>query len=150
MHAHAAPRPSLPLAALAALVLVTLLGVAIARLAGVDPSQRPDAATIAERQLRFVDRDDGAIEVADAADGRLLATIAPGTQGFLRSAVRGLARERHRRGLGPEQPFALLARADGRLTLADAATGRRIDLESFGATNAAVFARLLPPTAQER
>ncbi|MBC7781542.1 MAG: photosynthetic complex assembly protein PuhC, partial [Proteobacteria bacterium] len=37
----------------------------------------------------------------------------------------------------------LIGRADGRLTLADPATGQRIDLESFGPTNAAVFARLI-------
>ena len=40
-------------------------------------------------------------------------------------------------------PFELIARADGRLTLIDTATEARIDLESFGPTNAAVFARLL-------
>jgi putative photosynthetic complex assembly protein len=54
-----------------------------------------------------------------------------------------LVRERKRQGLGPEQPFALIGRADGRLTLVDPATGQVIDLESFGPTNASVFARLL-------
>ena len=47
---------------------------------------------------------------------------------------------------------ALAYRADGKLlaagtrdrvTLSDPATGERLDLESFGPTNAAVFARLL-------
>ena len=37
----------------------------------------------------------------------------------------------------------LTARADGRLTLVDPATSERVDLESFGPTNAAVFAQLL-------
>ena len=58
--------------------------------------------------------------------------------------MRSLVRERKRQGLGPETPFQLLARADGRLTLLDPSTGRRIDLESFGPTNSAVFQRLLP------
>ena len=40
----------------------------------------------------------------------------------------------------------LIGRADGRLTLADPATGARIDLEAFGPTNAGVFARLLTLT----
>mgnify|MGYP006276983711 CR=1 FL=1 len=51
------------------------------------------------------------------------------------------------RGQGAEQPFQLIARADGRLTLADPVTGQRIDLESFGPANAGVFARLLLATA---
>jgi hypothetical protein len=37
----------------------------------------------------------------------------------------------------------LIAREDGRLTLADPSTGRMIDLESFGLVNAQHFARLL-------
>jgi len=69
--------------------------------------------------------------------------VAPGTNGFLRGTLRGLARERKRQGIGPEAPFRLTAHDDGRLTLADPATGRRVDLESFGPTNAAVFSQLL-------
>ena len=66
-----------------------------------------------------------------------------GANGFLRGTLRGLARERKRQGVGAEQPFRLIGRADGRLTLEDPATGRRVDLESFGPTNAAVFAQML-------
>jgi putative photosynthetic complex assembly protein len=138
--------PTLPLAALGALVLVSVLGVGAVRMAGVSPQQQADAATVATRQLRFEDRDDGGIAVRDARTGALLDTIAPGTNGFLRSAMRGLVRERKRQGLCAEQPFDLLGRADGRLTLVDPGTRRRIDLESFGPSNAAVFARLLAPT----
>ena len=79
----------------------------------------------------------------DARSGALLDTVAPGTNGFLRSTMRGLVRERKRQGLGPETPFELLGRADGRLTLVDPGTGRRVDLESFGPTNSAVFAALI-------
>jgi integrase len=78
-------------------------------------------------------------------DGRMVVVVA-GEQGFLRGALRALARERSLRGLGPEHPFLLIGRADGRLTLEDPATGQRVDLESFGPTNAGVFRRLL--TAQ--
>ncbi len=136
--------PTLPLAALGALVLVSVLGVGAVRLAGVSAQQRPDAVTQQSRALRFEDGADGSIAVRDADTGALLDTVAPGTNGFLRSAMRGLVRERKRQGLGPELPFELLGRADGRLTLVDPATQRRIDLESFGASNAAVFVRLLP------
>lgn len=147
MHASlTAKLPALPLAALGALVLACILGVSAVRLAGLSAQQQADAATLSTRLLRFEDAADGGIAVRDARTGALLDTIAPGTNGFLRSAMRGLVRERKRQGLGPAQPFELLGRADGRLTLVDPGTGRRIDLESFGPSNAAVFARLLAPS----
>lgn len=138
--------PALPLAALGALVLACVMGVGAVRLSGLSPQQQADAATLSTRQLRFEDAADGGIAVRDARSGALLDTIAPGTNGFLRSTMRGLVRERKRQGLGPELPFDLLGRVDGRLTLVDPGTGRRIDLESFGPSNAAVFARLLAPS----
>jgi putative photosynthetic complex assembly protein len=115
--------------------------VATLRLAGFSPRQ-PDARAIDERQLRFADRADGGIDVIDAEGGAVIDRVR-GEQGFLRGTLRGLARERRRRGLGADVPLLLVARADGRLTLADPATGQRIDLESFGPTNAAVYARWL-------
>lgn len=139
--------PALPLAAMAALVLSSLIGVSVVRLAGISAQQQPDSATVSTLQLRFQDVDDGSIQILDAGSGALLDTVAPGTNGFLRSTMRGLVRERKRQGLGPETPFQLLGRADGRLTLVDPGTGRRVDLESFGPTNSAVFGNLLPHPA---
>jgi hypothetical protein len=46
------------------------------------------------------------------------------------------------RQLGPEAPFELVGHVDGRVTLRDTATGERINLESFGPTNAAIFSQL--------
>ena len=46
-------------------------------------------------------------------------------------------------------PSELIGRADGRLTLEDPTTGRRVDLESFGPTNAGVFAQLLVARNQD-
>ena len=47
--------------------------------------------------------------------------------------------------MGPRDlvAFRMTGRADGKLTLEDPATGRRVDLGSFGPTNAAVFAGLM-------
>jgi putative photosynthetic complex assembly protein len=73
--------------------------------------------------------------------------VAPGTNGFLRGTLRGLARERKREGLDGTVPFRLSQTRAGHLLLTDPATGRFVDLGSFGPTNAAVFARLL--TADE-
>ena len=136
--------PTLPLGALGLLVALSVVGTAAVRLSGVSAQQRADAPTTQQLQLRFDDGPQGSLLVHEAGSGRLLyAAAQPGADGFLRSTVRGMARERKRRGLNDTAPFALLARADGRLTLLDPATGRRIDLEAFGPTNAGVFARLL-------
>jgi putative photosynthetic complex assembly protein len=131
------------LVALAALVLVALAAVSAVRLSGVD-IHAPDAVAVTTRALRFEDRPDGSIAVIDAQSLASVATIT-GQSGFVRGTLRGLARERKRSGLGPELPFELIGRADGRLTLHDPATGRSVDLESFGPVNAGEFARLLEP-----
>ena len=82
--------------------------------------------------LRFVDRDRRQRRRASTPrDGRVVESVV-GENGFVRGTLRGLARERKRQGIGPDQPFRLVAHVDGRLTLLDPATGRRVDLESFG------------------
>ena len=73
-----------------------------------------------------------------------LEVLAVGGDGFVRGVLRGVARERRGRGLGSDLPVRLIARRDGTLALEDPATGRRIELNAFGATNAAAFARFLP------
>lgn len=155
MSAHTTPLRShdaLPralLAALGALVIASVIGVGFVRLTGIGVVHVADAPAVSVREFRFEDRADGGITVRDAASGRIVHEVAPETNGFLRGTMRGLARERHRRGIGPEIPFRMIGRADGKLTLEDPATGRRVDLGSFGPTNAAAFAGLMavPPTA---
>lgn len=122
-------------------LLGTLIAVTAVRVSGTSISV-PDEAAVAVRELRFEDRPDGSVAVIDAHSKAVIHTMT-GENGFFRGALRSLARERRRDGLGSEQPFQLIGRADGRLTLADPATGQRIDLESFGPTNAAVFARFM-------
>lgn len=138
------------LIAIGALLLGTLVVVAAVRLSGVQVRE-PDAAPIASRALAFEDGPDGTVRVVDPRDGAVL-DVAAGEQGFLRGALRALSRERRMRGIGPSEPLLLVRRADARLTLIDPATGQRIDLESFGPTNAGVFGRLLdlPAAADAR
>jgi putative photosynthetic complex assembly protein len=124
----------------AALLLIFSVAAGV-RLLGLNISA-PDAPTVVTRELKFEDRADGSVAVIDSKSGVLVETIR-GEAGFLRSTLRGLARERIRAGFGAEKPFELIGRADGRLTLRDPVTQRRVDLESFGPTNAANFARLL-------
>ncbi|MBQ0930348.1 photosynthetic complex assembly protein PuhC [Ideonella sp. 4Y16] len=138
------------LRAIAALILATLLAVAWVQLSGGAPSSASTAPVVVERWLQFSDLPDGRIEVRE--DGHPLATLSAGAHGFLRGALRALARERRVAGLAAQVPlaastptpaFRLRAHADGRLSLDDPATGVRIDLESFGPTNTADFAQLL-------
>jgi putative photosynthetic complex assembly protein len=139
--------PILPLVACAVLALSTLVGVTVVRLTGVGSGLSDVAPVVQERALRFQDRVDGGITVLDASNGAVIGDVAPGTNGFLRSAMRGLVRERKREGIGPQLPFELVIRGDQRLTLEDPGTSRRIDLRSFGPTNAGVFEHLLYVTA---
>jgi putative photosynthetic complex assembly protein len=98
------------------------------------------------RELRFTDGADSSVQVFDGRSGALVEAV-HGEQGFLRGVLRGLAQERLRRGIGSGPVFVLQASHDGRLTLSDPSTGRRVDLESFGRDNASVFARWLQPAA---
>jgi len=123
------------------LLVFSLLAVGLIRITGNGPDQLA-AATINERLLRFEDRPDGGVAVIDGVTGKLLTTVT-GEQGFLRGAIRALARDRTARKIGSEQPFKLISRTDGRLTLFDPVSGQRVDLESFGPTNAGVFAPFL-------
>jgi putative photosynthetic complex assembly protein len=129
-----------PMAWIGVMLLVMLVAVGLARWSGLDP-RTPDAAVQWQRDLQFTDLPSGDIAVLDHRTGQKVAVFS-GEQGFLRSTLRALARERQRESLGKEAPFLLIGRADGRLTLQDPSTGQRIDLESFGPSNAAVFANL--------
>ncbi len=136
--------PRIALVVASVVIALTLGGVGIARWSGFDGKQK-DAQATAQRALHFQDRPQGGIAIVDAASGATLETVY-GEQGFLRGTLRAVVRERKLRGIVSESPLQLIARADGRLTLSDPATGSRIDLESFGSTNAAVFARWLEET----
>jgi len=129
-----------PVAWIGVVLLAVLVAVGLARWSGLDP-RTPDAAVQWQRDLQFRDLPDGDIAVLDHRTGQQVAQFT-GEQGFLRSSLRALARERHRESLSGAAPFLLIGRTDGRLTLQDPSTGQRIDLESFGPSNAAVFAHL--------
>jgi putative photosynthetic complex assembly protein len=129
-----------PMAWVGVMLLAMLVAVGLARWSGLDP-RTPDAPAQWQRDLQFRDVAGGDIAVLDHHTGQQVASFT-GEQGFLRSTLRALARERQRENLGKEAPFLLIGRTDGRLTLQDPSTGQRIDLESFGPSNAAVFASL--------
>ena len=125
----------------AGIIAFSLISVGLIRITGNGPDQRAATASL-QRSLVFEDQKDGGVRVADGVSGQTL-TVLYGEQGFVRGALRALARERFARGIGSAQPFDLIARVDGRVTLMDPSTGQRVDLESFGPTNTAEFARFL-------
>ncbi len=130
---------------------VALLAVALVRVTGVGASHVPDAATMEVREFRFADRQDGGIDVVDPRSGtagRRRSHPAPTASCAARCAASRASASA--RASAAEPPFRLIGRADGRLTLEDPATGRRVDLESFGPTNAAVFAQLLALPGRRR
>ncbi|MCA3217221.1 MAG: photosynthetic complex assembly protein PuhC [Burkholderiales bacterium] len=129
------------LIAIGVLLALTVAATAAVRLSGVDV-RAPDAAALQTRALHFQDLPDGGVAVL-ATDRQTEVARLQGEQGFVRGALRALVRERRLRGLDQTEPFYLIGRADGRLTLEDRATGQRINLESFGPMHAREFGRLL-------
>ena len=141
-HSHEAPLVTpAALAILGSLLLLTVLIVAAVRWSGMD-IRHPDAPSVQVTALRFLDLPDGSIDVRDGQSGQRI-TVIDGEAGFLRGALRVLSHDRLRRGLGPQAPFELHQRQDGRLTLIDPQTGMRLDLESFGPQHASTFSRLI-------
>ena len=131
-----------PVRLLGSLLLLALLAVGWARWQGV-AVRFEDAPLLWQRELHFVDAPNGDVLALDARSQETVARFA-GEQGFVRGTLRALARERQRRGLGPQAPLQLLGHSDGRLTLHDPSTGERIGLQAFGPGNLAVFAHLRP------
>jgi putative photosynthetic complex assembly protein len=158
----AAGSSDLPRAILAGaglLIGLTILAAAFAHRTGIGRTTIEQGTPVETLSLAFADRPDGAILVT-ATRGRVgtgsgpdanSATqieLPPGGDVFLRATMRGLARERLREGIGMAPPFVLTRWNDGTLSLDDPSTGRKIDLDVFGASNAAAFARLLSTTKE--
>lgn len=140
------PRGALAGAAILVVLSLTLTG--IARLTGYRPAAPPPSTVVERYALRFEDRSDGSVLVFSG--DRQVDTLAPGTNGFVRGVLRGLVRERRADHVGEAPPFLLTRWADGRLSLDDPSTGRHVDLEVFGPTNAAAFAAILVASGQSK
>jgi putative photosynthetic complex assembly protein len=120
---------------------LALLGAVVGRLQGPRPG--PVSSADATRNLRFADMPDGSVGVFDASNGATVAMLPRGSNNFIRAMLRAVVHERRDATPDLSSPFVLTAWKDGRLTLADSADGRTVELEAFGSTNEADFARLL-------
>ena len=141
--AHDIPVPRALLRNAGLLVAFSLAAVAIGRFGDVGTTQMPPANPVQVLDLAVEDRPDGRVSLRDAGNGRLVAEVQPGEDGFLRATLRVMAQARLREGSSRNPPFRLTRWDNGTLTLDDVASGRRINLEAFGLDNAVAFARLL-------
>lgn len=153
IHDHDTNVPRSALAAAGMLVGATLAMTAavtwgFAERAAVPAIERAEAsiAPVATRNLTFRDQSDGSVLVIDADSREEIVTlIGEGNGGgFVRGVLRGLARDRRMRNVGAAPPFELTLWQDGALSLKDSATGRSVELGSFGPDNRAAFLRFLP------
>jgi putative photosynthetic complex assembly protein len=131
------------LLAIAGLVAVALTAATTTRLTGIGGTRMTLAAPVESRDFQFADGPGGTVLVYDASDRSLIDTISPGTNGFVRVVLRGLARDRKLGAIGAEPPFRLTRFADGRMVLTDPTTAKQVDLAAFGASNAYAFTRLM-------
>ncbi len=142
------PYPTVPLAAAAGLVVLSLVGTAWIVLSEEAVESTLPQDVVSSVELRFFDQADGSVRVEDGATGQLIEVLAPGTNGFLRSTMRGMARARASAGAGEEEAFSLMMTSTGRVLLVDPVTDRTIDLWAFGPTNAQVFIDFLPRSSE--
>ncbi len=107
----------------------------------VDTRVAAGTAPVATLSVQFADRD-GDVVITDGTSGELI-TVLSGEHGFVRSVMRGMARERRARQVPQTPPFRLMRWSDGRTTLDDPSTGRWVELDAFGPDNAGAFAAIL-------
>jgi putative photosynthetic complex assembly protein len=126
----------------AALICFTLAASGMAKVSHIGRVQMPERVAYQTLSLRFEDEANGGVAVRDAQSGKVIYTVQPGTNGFIRATMRGLTRERIRADIGSEIPFTLIRWNDGTMSLEDRTTGRHVALDAFGPTNAEAFAQL--------
>jgi len=142
--------PRAALAAMAGLVLVTVIMAGTARITVAGKVVNPVTVTQEQQQpLRITfEREPGdVVAVMAVDDGRLLRRLDPGEGGFLRGVLRPLDRERVRAGADPAAPYELSRNAAGSLTLLDPLTGVIVDVAAFGRTSSDAFADLMRTAA---
>jgi putative photosynthetic complex assembly protein len=146
-HHDTRPFPRDTLIIICGVMVLTILFAGAGRMSGYT-YDTPTAPQVTARDLMFRDRADGAVLVFDAKDmSRPIEVLAPGTSYFVRATMRGLARQRLREDADRDVPFRLTEWADGRLTLDDPVTGRKVEMEAFGIDNEKPFAAMLTAKA---
>ncbi|MBB5049733.1 putative photosynthetic complex assembly protein [Rhodopseudomonas rhenobacensis] len=141
--AHDFKIPKGALVAAGALVVFALVAATASRVTGVGRVRMTPPAIVESLDLQFEDGQDGSVLVYNAADHQLLDSLPPGSNGFVRVVMRGMARERRLADVGRQPPFQLARHINGQITLTDTSNNKQIDLNAFGSSNLAAFARLM-------
>jgi putative photosynthetic complex assembly protein len=105
--------------------------------------QFPTGTVVAQRSLTFTDGPDGSVIVNDAASNARVAVLPAKSNAFIRTTMRGIAHAGSHEFAVENHAVVLTMWNDGRLTLDDPVSGRRLDLEAFGRDNAGAYAALL-------
>lgn len=137
--------PRVLLGVMAALIASSIVMAGVARSTGVGAARLDEPEGGQSADLRFEDGPAGTIRVVDITGARAPLILHPGKDGFVRVALRSLARDRRASGSGAEIPVRLGRLDNGRLWLRDLATGRTLYLDAYGQENARSFAQLLEP-----
>ncbi len=124
-------------------VCLTVALVGVARLTGAGRFYEPSAEPVATAQLLFVDEADGVVAVHDAATGARLIEYGEDEGVFVRSVMRGVARQRRMRGEGGQTPVELSRLSDGQLWLIDPVSDMSLYLGAYGRDNHRAFADIL-------
>ena len=132
--------PKSLLRAACALVIFSIAIAAFGRWSGIGTVRGEHTVPVQTANYRFLDRADGGITVIAPESGRIVSEVAPGTDGFVRVALRSLAFDRKKFGVGAEPVFAISQWPNGRWTLDDPSTGKRVELAAFGRDNMQLFA----------
>lgn len=126
------------------LILFTLSVIVFGRTTGVGVVRMQTGVVVDSRALRFENRPGGVIAVFDDSTGEVIDVVSPiDGRGFVDVAVRAMNFERERLGGKGPLVYHLKRWEDGRLMLEDPATGHRLYLGAFGASNREAFAQLL-------
>lgn len=139
----AKPFPRGALLAGGILIGVSLMFALVARTTDIGATRLDVAPVVKALDVNFTDLANGSVAVVSVAEKRVLAELAPGQSGFVRVVMRGLARDRMVRGIGPTEPFRIARHSDGQSTVTDLATGEVVTLTAFGSNNAAAFEQFL-------
>ena len=145
MATHNSPHdlPKFALYGAAMMILVALTLAVFGRQTGIGTVSVATGKAVLARDLTFADSANGSIIVRLAETQETIAALPPGTSGFVRVVMRGLALHRKGLGVGEEHPFRLTYWDDNRLTIKDPLTGRSVQLGAFGQPNRQAFAQLL-------
>ena len=132
-----------PLMAITGLVAFSLAVVSYAAFTGDGRAASREIAVEDARSLIVADEAEGVVAIYDARTNALISRYTSGEGGFARTAIRALAYSRATHDIPYARPITLQRAAGGRLYLHDPETGKTIDLDAFGAGNAAEFHRLI-------